>query len=245
MDQITAAETRLAARKTLCQLGFWSAALTALCTAVSFAIAIATPPVSGPGCVSACVTYPYAAVASFVPHDYIWMYPGFLVALLFLVLMVCIHHFAPPDRKLFSQLGLAFAVIYAAAISIDYFIQLTVMQPSLLKGETEGLALFTQYNPHGFFIALEDLGYLMLSASFFFAGWAFAGGDRLERALRWLLRASGVLAIGAFVVLSLIYGQDLEYRFEILVITIDWTVLIVGGVLLSVLFRRAARRAST
>jgi hypothetical protein len=33
------------------------------------------------------------------------------------------------------------------------------MQPSLLKGETEGLTLFLQYNPDGIFIALEDLGY--------------------------------------------------------------------------------------
>ena len=40
--------------------------------------------------------------------------------------------------------------------------------------------------------------------------------------------------------LSLIYGKDLEYRFEVAVITINWTLLIVVGVLLSVWFRRRA-----
>jgi len=51
--------------------------------------------------------------------------------------------------------------------------------------------------------------------------------------------------IGAFIVLSLLYGKDLEYRFEVLVITINWTVLIVAGVLLSVFFKRAARREAS
>lgn len=241
MHPVTAVDPRISTHKALLQLGFWSAVLTAVCSSVSFAIGITTPPVSGPFCVSSCVTYPYAGVASLVPHDYIWMYPAFLVAPLFLILMVCIHHNAPDDKKLFSQIGLSFAVIYAALISFDYFVQLSVMQPSLLKGETEGLALFSMYNPHGIFIALEDLGYLMLSAVFLFTASVFAGNDRLARALRWLFRAAAVLGIGAFVVLSLVYGQDLEYRFEITAITINWTALIVGGVLLSVFFWRAAR----
>jgi hypothetical protein len=49
------------------------------------------------------------------------------------------------------------------------------------------------------------------------------------------------MAIGALIVLSLIYGKDLEYRFEVIVLSIDWTVLIVSGVLLSIWFRRAGR----
>ena len=37
----------------------------------------------------------------------------------------------------------------------------------------------------------------------------------------------------AFVTLSIAYGFDVEHRFEIAVITIDWTVLIVAGALLA------------
>jgi hypothetical protein len=241
-NQVAAAETDAGAHQTLCRLGSWSAAMMALCAAVALAIGIATPPMSGPGCVSGCIAYPYTAVAFLVPHDYIWMYPAILLAPLFVVLMVCLHHIASRDRKLFTQIGTAFAVIYATVISVDYFVQLSVMQPSLLKGETEGLVLFSMYNPHGVFIALEDLGYLAMSAAFFFIGWVFVGNDRLERALRWLLRVSAVVTVAAFVVMSLVYGPDLEYRFELLAISVDWLMLIVGGVLLSVFFRRAAQQ---
>jgi len=41
--------------------------------------------------------------------------------------------------------------------------------------------------------------------------------------------------------LTPLYGSDLEYRYEVVAILIDWITLIVSGVLLSVFFRRAER----
>jgi hypothetical protein len=96
--------------------------------------------------------------------------------------MGCIHFYAADDKKLYSQIGLSFAVVYAAVITTDYFIQWTVVEPSMLSGETAGLALFSQYDPHGLVVALEGLGYLMMNGAFLFAAAVFAGG-RLERAL--------------------------------------------------------------
>ena len=232
-------ETQDITQKITGRLGFWVAILTAVSAVTAFAIAIATPPISGPFCQSGCVTYPYANVVSFVPHDYIWMYPGILLTPMFVILMTCIHYYVDDEKEIFSQIGLCFAVISAVAITMDYFIQLTVIQPSLIKGETEGLALFSQYNPHGIFIALEDLGYLMMSLSFLFAGASFAKDERLERAMRWLFILSSLISIGAFIVLSLIYGQNLEYRFEVTIIAINWITLILAGAMLSVFFKRA------
>jgi len=40
------------------------------------------------------------------------------------------------------------------------------------------------------------------------------------------------------IVISISYGLDRMDRFEVAVISIDWLVLIINGVLLSVLFRR-------
>jgi len=212
--------------------------LTAVFAASAFAIAIATPPRSGPNCSVSCISYPYTTVASFVPNDYLWMYPGILVVLAFVVLMNCIHHSAPEDKKVFSQVGLSFALISATIIATDYFIQLAVVQPSLLKGEVDSLSLFSQYNPHGIFIGLEDVGYLMMSAAFLFAGMTFVGPGRVERALRWIFVVSALAAIMALIGLSLYYGAGLEYRFEVAVLAINWSVLVVSGVLLSLLFRR-------
>jgi hypothetical protein len=218
------------------RLGFWSAVLTTAVAAAHFAVGIATPARSGPFCGSSCVTYPYAnGLVSFIPLDYIWLYPGILLAPAFVVLMTSIHYYASDDKKVFSQIGLSFALIYATIILIDYFLQLAVIEPSILSGETVSLSLFTQYNPHGIFIGLEGLGYLLMSVALIFAAAVFAGG-RLERAVRWLFVASFVSAVGSLIGLSLL-GYDIV-AFEVTILTINWTVLIVSGALLSVLFKQ-------
>lgn len=45
----------------------------------------------------------------------------------------------------------------------------------------------------------------------------------------------------ALVGYSVAYGFDLGYRYEVAVIVIDWLALIITGVLLSLVFRRATR----
>lgn len=237
VNQVTDAETTDAVRKTARQLGLWSAVLTTVFATVFSTIAIATPARSGPFCaIWGCIAYPYTDVAQFIPGDYFWLVPGILLAPIFVVLFACIHSFAREGKKFFSQIALSFAVVYAVVIIVDYFVQFTVVMPSLQSGELDGLSLFTQYNPHGFFIAGEALGYLMMSVAFLFAAPVFAGG-RAERAIRGLFALSFVLAVVSFVGLWLL-RNDLV-AFEVTVLMINWIVLIVSGVLLSVWFRRA------
>jgi len=222
------------------RLGFWTAILTVFVVAVFAVVAIATPARSGPFCGNACVAYPYVDVAQFIPGDYFWLAPGILLVPTFVVLMACIHAYAAEPKQIYSRIGLSFAVVYAVVILVDYYLQLTVVVPSLQAGETEGLSLFTQYDPHGLFIALETLGYSMMTVAFLFAAPAFAGG-RAERAIRGLFILSFVLAVTAFVGLAVL-GHDLV-AFEVTVLMINWSVLIASGVLLSVVFRRAGQAA--
>jgi hypothetical protein len=219
------------------QLGFWAATLTAIVAAVFAVIAVATPARSGPFCASACVPTPYTAVAQFIPGDYLWLIPGLLLAPIFVALMASIHSYAKMN-KTFSRIALSFAVIYAVVITVNYFVQFTVVVPSLQSGESQNLSLFTQYNPHGFFIALEVLAYLMMSASLLAAAPVFAGGG-VERAIRWLFTLCFVLATGAFAGLWLV-NRDL-IAVEVTILMIDWVALIAGGLLLSIVFRRADR----
>lgn len=218
------------------RLGFWSAILTAVISAIFFVAGILTPPRSGPFAPAAnVIPYPYTDVAAFIPGDYLWLYPGIVLAPVFLVLMVCIHSYARRDRKIFSQVALLFAVIYATIILIDYVTQFTIVIPSILTNETAGLSLFTQYNPHGFFITFETLGYSMMSGTFLFIAAAFSG-RRIERALRWIFTGGFVVTVLLFIALSLL-NYDLV-AFEVTILTINWIVLIVSGVLLSVMFRQ-------
>jgi hypothetical protein len=220
------------------RLGLWAAMLTVVVVAVFAVVAVATPARSGPFCVTACVAYPYVDVARYIPGDYLWLLPGILLAPTFVVLMACIHAHAAQPKKIWSRIGLSFALVYAVVILVDYFLQLAVVMPSLQAGETDGLSLFTQYDPHGLFIALESLGYSMLTVALLFAAPVFTGG-RAERAIRALFVLSFVLTVAAFVDLALV-GDDLV-AFEVTVLTITWIVLIASGAVLSAVFGRSRR----
>jgi hypothetical protein len=48
----------------------------------------------------------------------------------------------------------------------------------------------------------------------------------------------------AFVALSVVYGFNVEYRFEVAAFTIDWTILVVAGALLAFAYRAVIEGAS-
>lgn len=243
-SHVLARETRASGQQSTGRLGVWSALFAAGAAAAALTIAVTTaPPRSGPFCMfDTCIGYPYTDAAAFVPGDYLWMYPALLIGPLFVVLAGCIHNAAAVGKKLYSLLAFAFAVIAAAALAFNYFIQLTVVQPALLAGETAGLALFSQYNPHGVFIALEDIGYLMLSVAFLFAAGAFDRRNGLERLIRVLFAGTALLSIGALLALALVYGYDLEYRYEVAAILLHWIALIALGWPLSLYFARIVKQ---
>ena len=220
------------------RVGLWAAILTVLDTLVFAVLGVATPARSGPFCATwGCIRAPYTEVAQFIPGDYWWLIPGLLLVPIVVVLMAAIHASAPEPMKVFSRIGLAFAVAYAVVVGADYFGQFAVVVPSLQAGETAGLSLFTQYNPHGLFIAGEAFGYLLLSLGLLLAAPVFVGG-RLAGVIRWLFVADFALALVACIGFWII-GGDLV-AFEVAVLSISWLVLIVSGALLAVMFRRAS-----
>jgi hypothetical protein len=166
------------------------------------------------------------------------MPPAMLLVVVYVILVVSIHTYAAQHKKIYSQIGLSFALIAAGILLSNYFIQFSVVPISLRNQETDGTALLTQYNAHGIFIVLEELGYLLMSLSFLFLAPAFANIGRLESVVRWVFVAGFVLTMVFLIVISINYGLDRMDRFEIAVISIDWLVLVINGVLLSVLFRR-------
>ena len=107
-----------------------------------------------------------------------------------------------------------------------------------MKGEMAGIPLLTQYNGHGVFVVLEELGYILMSLTFLFLAPVFAGKNRLEKAIRWILVLPFVVNVGAFVAYAIVFGLDRDYRFEVATITINWVVMILGGILLSLFFKR-------
>jgi hypothetical protein len=220
------------------KIGFYASVLVALLTAITFLTAILTPPLSGPLCSASCFSYPFSDIASRFPRDYYWMYPAMLLFGAYIVLMVSIHALAPQNKKIFSQIGLIFATIASAVLIVDFFLQITVIQPSLINGEMEGIAMLTQFNSHGIFIALEELGYILVSIASLFMAIVFSGST-LAKSIRFTYFSMFFLTILAFGIISFQYGISREYVFEIAAITINWLGIIISSILLAFFFKRS------
>jgi hypothetical protein len=81
----------------------------------------------------------------------------------------------------------------------------------------------------------------MMSIAFLCLAPVFSGASRLENVIRWIFIISFVLTISSLIILSIVFGINREYLFECAVIMINWTVLIVCGILLSFVFKRAMK----
>lgn len=236
------ANRSMTSRPRVGRFDFIVAVMTFVMTSVSFAVAILTPPRGGPFCTAGCVEYPYTAIAGLIPRDFLWMYPALLPAPLFVMLLSGLQERASVERKSFGRIAVTFAAMAAAILTAVYCIELRYVQPAALRSELEGLAAWSQCNPHGVFIALEEAGYGLLGIAFLFAGLALTIESHVFRAVRMVFFLGFACVATAFVALSIAYGFKVEYRFEVAAIAIDWTVLILAGALLALAYRTTARR---
>jgi len=198
---------------------------------------IAIPP-AGPYCPGNCMAYPFADILLYYPRDYCWMYLAIFQLFAFVVFVVANHSIAQAANKTFTLISVSFALISATVLLLAYFTQFSVVPISVMKGETDGIALITQYNEHGLFIAMEELGYITMSIALFFLAFAFSKNIRCERAIRVILLSQLGLTILAFIFFTLKFGIERSYRFEVATITINWLVIIVTGIMIGLHYRK-------
>jgi len=148
------------------QLGFWSAILVTMFN----------------------VSSTFSRIASF---PLLSMVLGLLVASIFIVMMVSVHFYAPDDRKILTLLGVAFAVVCATLLSINYYLQITVARWTTLP-------LLSISNPHSIMWAVEVLGYGFMGLATLFPAIIFST-NRLEVAIRWLFIGNGILGVGGII----------------------------------------------
>lgn len=207
------------------RVGFYTSLGIAILTIITFCIAFLTPPLSGPSCTADCFKYPYSDIISRFPRDYYWMFPTIFISLLFVIQMISIHYIAEPGHKIFSHIGMAFSILSAGILILNYYAQVSIIQPSLLNGETEGVALFTQYNPHGLFIALEEIGFMLMNLAFFAITPVFTNKGGLFKAVKLTYLIGFILGMFSLIFVSIKLGIRREYTFEIIIISIVWSLL--------------------
>ncbi len=132
-------------------LGFWSATITAMSSAVCSITAVLN-------------------VVGFIPtalDDQIVYASSLLIATPFVVMMVSIHHTVPERRRIWTHTALAFAHLYAVLVSIVYMTHLFVTSPS-------GLGDLGAAAAHETFLhVLDGFSYLFLGLSTLAAAWVF------------------------------------------------------------------------
>lgn len=225
-------------QKNYLTFGYYSSFLLSILTIITFGFAMTAIPPVGPYCPDNCMEYPFPDILLYYPRDYYWMYLAVFQLFAFVIFIVTNHFIVNASKKLYTFLSISFTLISSTVLLIAYFTQFSVVPISVMKGETEGIALLTQYNEHGIFIAMEELGYITMSIALFFLAFAFSKNSRAERIIRVILISQLLLTILAFIFYSIKFGIERGYLFEVATITINWLVIIIIGIMLGFHFRK-------
>jgi hypothetical protein len=233
------------AEKTNLRFGWYSSLAVVVLTLLTWIVAMFAVPPAGPYCVGDCMEYPFSELLEYYPRDYYWMYLAIFQVFAYLLYMIASSFTAIKERKIFGFSSVAFSIITAVVLLTAYFIQFSVVPISMMKGETEGIALLTQYNGHGIFIVMEDLAYITMSISFLFLAFVFSSATRLEKAIRLIFLLAFPLIVLSFVFYTVRFGLERSYRFEVAAISVNWLVTISTGILLSIYFKRSLKALKT
>jgi hypothetical protein len=126
------------------------------------------------------------------PWDRILIFaPSLLLAPSFVCAMAAAAELAVPDRRAIARAAFGVSIMYAVLVSSVYIIQLTVVIPRDLQGESGQVAWLTCCSPRLPLTALDLLGYSLMSISLWLL--AAALGKDQGGALRVVLLVNGWL----------------------------------------------------
>jgi hypothetical protein len=166
-------------------LGFWSSFIAFLSAAAYSISQIISPPLLP------ILKYPW--------NEILIIAPSLVLAVVFVIVMNCVHEYAANDNKIWSRIGLSFAVMYALFVGFAYIIQLATVIPATLRGEGNEVLFLALTKAH-WIQAVDGLGYSLMSLATLFTYPVFAERG-FDRGVRRFFLAHGLLA--PFVVLPL------------------------------------------
>jgi hypothetical protein len=110
------------------------------------------------------------------------------------LLVIALYFYANEDKRIFALIGIIFGTGYMINCSINYFIQLSAVNKSILSGNTAFIEPLLMYNPLSLAYSLDNLGYLFLSISFLFFSPIFSKGG-LPSWIKTLFIITGISGI--------------------------------------------------
>ena len=216
------------------RLGFWSAILYAFLL-VAFDITF----VGGTAQLAGRWIGLEAYAQVYNPVDFAFAAIGFPVVFVFLIMLAAMHHHSEGISKVWSLLALAWGTMYAALLSILCFLQVGLIWPALMRGETAGLAPWLLADPTSLAHKLYYLAWGLGGLAFFCTGLVLRGRG-LQRLTGWLWILNGLANI-ALVPLFVLRRDLLLY-----VAGPSWVLgLPLAALLLAAIYYRAAKTLRT
>jgi hypothetical protein len=176
---------------------------------------------------------------SLTPTPFVQLVGGivtFLTVPGLVILYTAIRFVNEEDNKILGSLGVSFIILFAATVSINRFVQLTVIQQSLPDVPTD-LTRFLPYESGSVMFALEVLGWGFFSslAAVFVA--PLFSSSPLNKTIRWFFILYAIFS----------FGSVIGFAANILIPTgpIAWgPISLVLSILLSVYFRNFDKKAT-
>jgi hypothetical protein len=163
-------------------LGFWSSVFIAVLGAVYLGLLIVYFSTQG-------FTFPPGATVQLVGGVI-----TFLTAPTLVVQFTAIRYAQPPEKAILGSLGVTFITLFAAAVSINRFVQLTVIQQAAPVALSQDLARLLPYDTGSVMFALEMLGWGVFSSLAALCIAPLFQGSRMNFAIRGLLIAYAVFS---------------------------------------------------
>jgi hypothetical protein len=188
------------------QVGIWSAAVTAIAS-LAFDVAVLFPD----------LTAPRVQIGPLLP--------SLVLAPAFLALLVSIDFSVPQEKKIWSRLATMFGAAYVPLVTAAYIVELFVVEPMVLSGQADRVALLTVDRTDSVLNAIDGLGYVFMSGASLCVAAAIDGG-RLERAIRRLFLVTGVLAVP--IVLTYFVDRRFMYVAGLWGVTVPASAILLG-----------------
>ena len=185
---------------------------------ITFIAAIIAVPISGGNIEGEGIPYPYLNTIGQFPRDYIWQISAIILMVIYLITWIQIDRLR---NTIITNIGKSFAVLATMILVAIYYIHFNVVPISLANKEFEGIPLLIQYNSHGIFIVMEEIGYIFMFLSFI----SIALNNQ-NKVVKYSFLLSFTALVILFIKLSMQYGLDRKDRFEVILISVVWLLMI-------------------
>lgn len=151
---------------------------------------------------------------------------GFLLALSFILLMVCVYHFHRKNVQIYSMLGIVFAVMYGLLICLNYYLQLNMITQMI-----PSIDLLAMDNPKSIMWVIEMLGYFFMGLSTLAVIPVF-GNSLIEKIIKIIFLLNGILGIGGLIA----YTAGLDIKICLIGLVVWNIIMPIGAGLLTYYF---------